>query len=977
MSNRALHRLLFSALLFFIAVPAFCQEFPMLHFTTEDGLPSNNIYQVYKDGKGFLWFGTDKGAARYDGVKFEVFTTFNGLPDNEVVSFKEDKYGRLWLGTFNGELCYYKDDTFHNAGNTPFLRLPIKSSHILMMSLQKDSSMVVVFSNSSIFLNIHHNQCDVINISRLTQNGAYGPLIYRQKITSNRYRLVFANTTLIADTNAQIKQQFSMDTLNVTSARSESRGFVFCQDEEYLFNNKNIYTPDMRVVQQFPPHFHEQNYVQGIYINNYTFYATNNGLFVNDTIHLLKDQNVSSVTSDTYGNFWISTLSGGIYELRANFYGMMSFKNAYDGKIKYCCAQKGHLFFATANNNLYHIANGKLNCLLNYASIKQRNYSIPVEPGYLIDDNYAYYNFYNHDYLTMDNVFSGKNKVRYHDLYDGIKTVIRINDYIYIRRRNEILRIKNSKDDKTIKPQLIGIPTQGERIFGFAKDNENNIWYATVNSVYKITDTITTLQPQFRKMSFKSFEFLGNRLIGYTHDNQLFVCSNISSNITIDSVQTQDCIWDKFYPIDDYHMLISTNNYYRLLTVDEANNSRNFKVSIIRDPFIPNPADAVCLDKTNCYFFKNGQVTSMDINSLLVPAPAPRLYFTTLKTGSQSCIIHDQVIIPFAESKNINISFATVAHSNAKVFYQYSVSKNNRDNWVDINGEDISLINSGFGSYKIKIRARTVSSDYCKPVEFTLFIRRPFWATWWFIAFCICLIAIIVVVISRQRLIRALKKKDKEHANQVRFLKSEYKALNALMNPHFVFNTLNNVQGLINKNDKLAANEYLRIIADLIRQNMHNISKELIPLQKEIDLVNNYLLLEKLRFKDKLNYSIIIEKDLDLSDIMVPPLLIQPLVENSIKHGILPLQSSEGAIYINIYQRKNILHIEVRDNGIGIDQAKQHAKSSHESFGLENIRKRIEQLSIIQNKQITFDFSERKNTSGKLQWTIVTITMPI
>src|SRR5437016_2824434 len=80
---------------------SYCQDFPVQHFTIEDGLPSNNVYYIYKDSKGYLWIATDKGIARYNGIKFETFTTFNGLPDNEVFFFKEDYQGRLWLGTYN------------------------------------------------------------------------------------------------------------------------------------------------------------------------------------------------------------------------------------------------------------------------------------------------------------------------------------------------------------------------------------------------------------------------------------------------------------------------------------------------------------------------------------------------------------------------------------------------------------------------------------------------------------------------------------------------------------------------------------------------------------------------------------------------------------------------------------------------------------------------------------------------------------
>jgi LytS/YehU family sensor histidine kinase len=220
-----------------------------------------------------------------------------------------------------------------------------------------------------------------------------------------------------------------------------------------------------------------------------------------------------------------------------------------------------------------------------------------------------------------------------------------------------------------------------------------------------------------------------------------------------------------------------------------------------------------------------------------------------------------------------------------------------------------------------------------------------------------------------------VRKNKKKHEQEMKFVKSEYKALNALMNPHFIFNTLNNVQGLFNANDKMAANEYLRIFADLIRQNMHNVSKEIIPLQREIALVMNYLMLEKLRFEDKLNYVINVDDGIDTSEFMVPPLLIQPLVENSIKHGILPMKERVGTVVISISEQANMLCIEVKDNGVGMNHTKKESGIMHESFGIENIKKRIEQLSIIQGKEITFDIREINDKSGIHLWTISTIRM--
>ncbi len=157
---------------------------------------------------------------------------------------------------------------------------------------------------------------------------------------------------------------------------------------------------------------------------------------------------------------------------------------------------------------------------------------------------------------------------------------------------------------------------------------------------------------------------------------------------------------------------------------------------------------------------------------------------------------------------------------------------------------------------------------------------------------------------------------------------------------------------------------------------MHNVSKEQIPLQNEIELVANYLMLEKLRFKDKLNYSINIDEKTDIADVLIPPLLVQPLVENSIKHGLLPRKANDNFICVDIYELNGMLVIAVKDNGIGIGASKANSEKSHESFGLENIRKRIEQLSIIQNRKFSLTFTEEKDEAG-IAWTIATILVPI
>ncbi|MCF8449506.1 MAG: histidine kinase [Taibaiella sp.] len=977
--NRSLLFLLIAMITLCRTEHVFGQDFPMLHFTSDNGLPGNTVYQVYRDSKGFLWFGTDKGVARYNGIKFDVYTTFNGLPDNEVFLFSEDLYGRLWLVSFNGELCYYKNDTFHTARNTPLLKLPFQLPRVKFITPQKDSSVIITLNNYTKFLNITANKCHLVDIKKVYQPSKYGGLIYRKKESHNRYKLTFANKAILVDTLMDIKQQFDVDTFRMDTG-GNAQMFTSCQNQDYLFNKQNIYTAGMSYVAKFPADFHKKNYLNRIFLcNEYRFFATTNGLYINDTMHLLKEQNVSSVSNDRYGNYWISTLNDGVFVLMNDFKKTGLSKGLYNGQVKYSFAHKGQLFYGLSNGNFYGFNNSAQKCLINVAEIKKQNYLTNSTHNFYLDSNYRYFSIVGQDLMCNRNIHADKTTYKYIDAATGTKAIFYLNNNLYLRKSDAIIKMRLDSMQQTTAYQLkIGINHSDDRITWMTKDNADNLWYATAKGLYTITDTgSVTEQKGFSNSSMKVFEFIGDDMVGYNNDNLLLVFRNWKTKMTVDTISLDDCIWDRLYKIDEGHILISNNNLYRLLTVSTDRGNRQYKLSVIDNPFIPLQANAVATDGSVCYFMKDGMITRFDKECLIAKQPPPKLYFTELRSGTRSYQIGDRLVIPFGESGNMTISFATVSFPGNKVTYQYSISKSDDEHWADIKGEDINLVHSGYGKYTIKIRAKTTSSEFSRPVEFGLRITRPFWTRWWFVLLTITGIIYAIVFVSRKRLKYILNKKDKEHEMKVRFMKSEYKALNALMNPHFVFNTLNNVQGLINKNDKLAANEYIRVIADLVRQNMHNISKELIPLQKEIDLVSNYLLLEKLRFKEKLNYNIIIDKGLDLSEIMIPPLLIQPLVENSIKHGILPLEGREGHIYLNIFERKGSLCIEVKDNGVGLNYKKNEKLSKHESFGLENIKKRIEQLSIIQNKTITFDIKERTNDTGSFHWTVVSIVIPL
>ncbi len=968
-----------SALLsfFFLAIfTSLGQEYPMLHYSFEDGLPSNTVYQVYKDSKGFLWIATDKGIAKYNGVRFYVYTMFDGLPDNEIYFFKEDHQGRLWMGAANGKLCFYKNGVFHTAQNTPFLKINIDRPHITCITQEYDSSLTIHYYDQTILVNIYKDKVRIIDLNNVKEPHLFGG-IYQRKLTDNRYVIYGRSGDFVIDSSYNI--------LSTTK-----RGYdiklkmtFLSQNSECIINEKFVYDLDLHILKSISNSVFCKYMIYNVnyYDSNY-FFCTGNGLYMNDSICVIKDADVSSVTQDNFGNYWVSTLNSGIYYLRKDFLQTMKYNNVYAGNITYCKLKDNHIYYVNLENNLFDFYNGKIKTIFNYEKYIKSDFVHRNSSASYIDNDYRYYNFCDSNNIIIDNITKKNLKIHLYkqDFFLwGLKNVITDSDKMYVFSRNIVSKVNYNIKHKNnfIDYTLLIDSFERERIYNVSKNKRNEIWYNTAKNIYKICNDIYPVpQTQFKSFSLKSFDFLGDHILGYTFSNDLLLFSNVYGKMKVDTIKTEHCVWNKLYKLNDSMMLISTNNFDRLLTL-HPNYEKKFSLSVIEDPLVPLNIDALYVDKNTCYFFKNGSVTSMSLSSLLRKNVAPVLFFSFLKTNRRSYFIQPEIELPFSESKNISISFSSHSFAGKDVYYLYSVTRNGVDNWRPVAGEELNLINSAYGDYVIKIKASTLGSGYSTPVFFKLRILKPYWATWWFISLCVLALILFAGFIVWMRILFVLQKNKKKHEQEMKFVKSEYKALNALMNPHFIFNTLNNVQGLFNANDREAANEYLRVFADLIRQNMHNVSKELIPLQREIALVMNYLMLEKLRFEDKLNYIINVDENIDTSDFMVPPLLIQPLVENSIKHGILPMKEQGGTVMISIYEERNMLCIEVKDNGVGINHTKKVSGIMHESFGMENIKKRIEQLSIIQNKQITFAISEINDDAGNHLWTIAVIRMPL
>lgn len=168
------------------------------------------------------------------------------------------------------------------------------------------------------------------------------------------------------------------------------------------------------------------------------------------------------------------------------------------------------------------------------------------------------------------------------------------------------------------------------------------------------------------------------------------------------------------------------------------------------------------------------------------------------------------------------------------------------------------------------------------------------------------------------------------------------------LNPHFIFNSLNLIDYFIYKEKLPEARKALYQFSDLLRTVIDKTSQSKILLSEELKIIKLYLEIERSRKTDLFNYSIQISEEIDVNNIFLPSLIIQPIVENAIKHGILNREEEEGQIEIIVSKQEEFLRIDIKDNGIGFEKSKElHTSSIKENdhFGLQLTRKRLELFS--------------------------------
>lgn len=427
-------------------------------------------------------------------------------------------------------------------------------------------------------------------------------------------------------------------------------------------------------------------------------------------------------------------------------------------------------------------------------------------------------------------------------------------------------------------------------------------------------------------------------------------------------------------PVIDNKIWVAGNNQLSLFDIS----SKKFTVYDYRDglPEQRSTARKIFYDAQggHLYICRNEYLARFPFTPAAEKDNSSPLLIEEVSVNNEKIFYHpDREIILNYKMNNLSISCAVVDFEKSN--YQFSWRLNRVDNWNTIGTQRIiNLNNLPPGNYTLEIKA-SGRPGIEKTNTFSFIIKSPFWKRAWFISLITLLIATGIYFTYRRRISHIHHKAEIDK----QLSQTEMKALQAQMNPHFIFNSLNSIREMILNNENKDASHYLSKFAHLIRITLDQSSQSMVSLRNTIDYLERYMEMEQIR-NDRLTYTIITDEKLDKDEILIPPMLIQPFIENGLWHGVA---AADKTIHITIHFKKEDEKIVciVEDNGVGVNQSQKNKTETagrHRPLGISNIKNRVKLLNEKYNLNCEVSIRDKKDIPGSTETgTQVMISLPL
>lgn len=975
------YRLLLALFLCVFVLKSAAQTLYLPHFTTKNGLASNNCYYMLEDRKGYLWIATDAGVSRFDGNNFENFSVDDGLPDNQILQVKEDSKGRIWFLSLSGQLSYFFNGKIYTASNDSHLkRLNLNA---IVVSFYEDSQGRIWFGTNKNLIACWNEKSIVKYTSANPKKQFINAFIHEDsKNTIWAYsaqaihRFVKQDFIALNEENLPLSYKTSINLPDRTMYFLDPKGVLWHQsatDRNALLKVNTDLLANM-------------GYIYGN--ESELWLSTGDGVHIlgfNGTKrHLLPGIDINQVIQDSHGNRWFVTKNG-IYRLPrpAEQIFILDQENGLSGnKINGLIKDRENRLWLGMSGAKMDIVQLKNNVVHHIRTIE-----IPDTKNFYDIRQFALDTSYNSLYFAAENglgkiVNPGQNEQKISYLKESNRSVFVIKNFSLNTDRRLALALSSGVviiSDRVNNLEFNAINSYKEKNDYFKErsyhvyfDSRNHLWFSNLNGLSEFGDGrlvkyyeyIPILSQRINDIKELPGQIFALATDGYgilyiQHDR---VIAHITQKDGLNSN-----IINKLFVKGNDLWTISRSGVNRILLKD-----RKAVISTVdhASSLLSDDLNDLYIDDHNAYFATNNGLVYFDYLSNSTIKERLKVYISSI-THNKSVMDLDPKQVVFTPGEHHFVFYySAINFKNQQIIYRYRLKKN--ADWTETKSRRLELSALEPGNYSFEVSAKTQDSDWSAPAAFTFTIKEHFWQSNTFTGLMIALGAVMLYILAVQ-VTRKQKNKEQERLllkNKILML--EQQALQAMMNPHFVFNVMNSIQHYIHTHNTASANKILTGFAKLIRKNLEICTKSYISLEEEIDYLNLYLSLEKNRFGDKLNYRLDVDPELDREESMLPSMLLQPYIENAIWHGIMP-KDEGGNVHIDIQRKEeSVLEINITDDGVGIDNALAAKKGHHQSKGMTLTRERINLLNKIEAKAIQL-YVKQNGESG----TTVTILIPL
>jgi ligand-binding sensor domain-containing protein len=988
----------------------------LIHYSVENGLTGNFIFRAYQDSKGFMWFATDRGLTRFDGTHFKSYSkTEENTKVFEGFAIGEDSHKRLWIYTSSAYFCYF--DIQKNSCVT----IPNRSSAPMVSYFtyiyEEAPDKLIFYTSNNIIYELDKN-LNLISWKKNTEKSTLTPKnypkvnkdisifeylkdsIYTHKKGSNLPEYIKHYPSSYAISRVYTDSAFFYVQGQQLGVYSHGRTLV--KAIQSLSNNKdalNIQIFDIGspkrvlvktgkeffVVDENLKRLTEFDFINKFSLNTIYFDKKDNLWIctIDDGIYLkirekkqsvaplyLKNLNVDQLVCDRFGNLFVGNSLGELFIFKDSISRKLDIQNIPKSAVTQ--------LFIDSKNNLF---------------VSWRNVGYTIFPMTMLYDKKA---------IVMKNAHDLKPENSTKPYYKHVHIPFKLNEVGLVLSGNIRCFSKNMEDELIISVNqelrilkdslthwvshfLVNVP----HITSIASAGKHDLWVTSNGLIRLKGQKIDSLLAQKKLNPYLNNAFFdlkkdqnGNL---WTTPNDIGLCYIDTSNFKINTIKevSENYVLQIF--LDAKNRIWAATNGGVVMV--EILNTSPFKYRFKRiDKSMGLPSNEIARIAVNdsiLFVSTNKGLSAIPLSKILSETKPPKsttqLHFSNLKINQKDTILRGSYDLRYNEN-NLEIDFAGLSYDPQNpIRYEYRMQKEGETevDWRTTKEPHLVFSFLPAGKYTLHVRAFDVENHILEMEEPLVFnVRLPFWKTGWFLGSVFAFLGIGTWFLYQNNIKRIQKEEAEKAEISKRFTVLELQALQAQMNPHFVFNALTAIQNFIWNKDVKSANDYLTDFSSLMRLFLESSRRKFLTVEEEMTLLKLYVHLEQLRFPETFTTKFEVGENINTTD-ELPSMLIQPFVENAINHGLLYKQE-KGLLQVSFSKENNVLTCIVEDDGVGREAAtlkRQASMKAHKSRATEILQERIALMKSVDGMEVLIDIQDKKEGDNNSFGTKVTITI--